>query len=78
MLRLVRLRIGHPRLEALVHEQAPDLLVVVLADELLDVHAAIPQGTALPVGLGDLRLEGDDPFEPRLELVHGRKSTGLR
>ena len=76
VLRLVGLRIGHPRLEALVHQQAPDLLVVVVADELLDVHAAIAERAALAVGLCDLRLEGDDPFEPRLELVHGRKSTG--
>src|SRR4029450_12793034 len=33
--------------------------------------------TASAVGSRNLGLEGDDPFEPRLELVHGRKSTGL-
>ena len=68
--RLVRLGVRHPRLEALVDEQAPDLLVRVLADELLDVDAAIAERAALPVGLGDLRLEGDDALEPWLEVVH--------
>ena len=66
---LVRLRGRETGLEALVDEQAPDLLEVVVADELLDVDAAVTKRTALAVGLGDLRLEGDDPLEPGLELV---------
>ena len=68
--RLVRLRIGHLRVEVVVDEQAPDLLVRVVADELLDVDAAIAERPALAVGLGDLRLEGDDAFEPWPEVGH--------
>ena len=68
--RVVRLRIGHARLEALVDEEAPHLFVRDLADELLDVDAAIPERTALPVGLGDLGLERDNALEPWFEVVH--------
>ena len=39
-----------------------------LPDELLDVDAAVAQRPALAVGLGDLRLDGDDALEPRLEV----------
>ena len=39
-------------------------------DELLDVDAAIAEGAALAVGLGDLGLDGDDAFETRLEVAH--------
>ena len=28
------------------------------------------EGAALAVGLGDLRLDGDDTLEPRLEVGH--------
>ena len=53
-----------------VDQEAPDFLVGHRADELLDVDPAIAQCTAVPIGLGDLRLEGDDPLEAWLELVH--------
>ena len=43
--------------------------------ELLDVHAAVPQRPALPVGLGDLGLERHDAFEPGLEFGHARASV---
>src|SRR5215218_3034482 len=72
---LAGLGIAHPGLEAVVHEEAPDLLVVVRADELLDVDAAVAERAALAVGLGDLGLEGDDALESWPELVHARKST---
>ena len=68
--RLVRLGVRHARLEVLVDQEAPDFLVGHIADELLDVDPAIAQCTAVPIGLGDLRLEGDDPLEAWLELVH--------
>ena len=53
-----------------VDQQAPDLLERVAADELLDVDAAVAKRRALPVGLGDLRLEGDHALEPRVEVAH--------
>src|SRR5205807_7182803 len=53
----------------------PDLLVGHVPDELLDVDPAIPQRAALAVGLGDLRLEGYDALEARLEVVHGAGSV---
>ena len=65
--RLVRLRLRHDRVEVVVDEQPPDVLVRVVADELLDVDAAVAEDAALPVGLGDLRLDGDDALEPGLE-----------
>ena len=45
-----------------------------LADELLDVHAAIAQRAALLVGLGDLGGEGDDAFEAGLDFAHGGRA----
>ena len=77
---LVGLGGRQPRLEALVDEQAPDLLEAVRADELLDVDAAVAERAALAVGLGDLGLEGDDALEPGLEVVHRRPqrlATGI-
>ena len=64
---LIRLRIGQPRVEVVVDEQAPHVVVGVVADELLDVDAAVAKRAAFPVGLGDLRLDGDDALETRLE-----------
>src|SRR5437763_8958252 len=58
------------RLERLVDEEAPHLLEGDLADEVLDVDAAIAELTALFVRLRDLRLEGHDAGEARAELVH--------
>ena len=57
-------------LERAVDEQAPDLLERHLADELLDVDAAVAQGAALAVGLGDLGREGDDALEAGLDFAH--------
>ena len=81
--RLVRLGLGHHRVEVVVDEQAPDPLVRVPADELLDVDAPIAEDAALAVGLGDLGLDRDDAFEPRLEVARprsfreGRYLTGI-
>src|SRR5436190_1158844 len=69
MRRLVRLGIGHLRLEVVIDEQPPDVLVRVVPHELLDVDAPITKHAAFPVGLGNLRLDGDDAFEARLEVV---------
>ena len=60
----------HPRLEAVVHQQAPDLLEGVVPDELLDVDAAVAERGAFPVRLRDLGLEGDDALEAGSKLVH--------
>ena len=67
-----RVRLGgrQARLELAVDEQAPDLLERHLADEVLDVDAAIAQRAALLVGLGDLGGEGDDAFQAGLDFAH--------
>ena len=62
----------HPRLEAVVHQQAPDLLEGVAPDELLDVDAAVAERGAFPVRLRDLGLEGDDALEAGSKLVHAQ------
>jgi hypothetical protein len=53
-----------------------------MADQFLDVNAAIPERTALLVRLGDFRLEGDDAFKSRLEVRHrsflSSSSRGVR
>jgi hypothetical protein len=59
---------GKPRFQVPVHEQAPHLLVGDHPDEVFDVDAAVAQRTALFVGLGYLRGEGNDSFESRLNL----------
>ena len=41
-----------------------------MPDEILDVDPAVAERAAVAVGLGDLRLEGDDALEARLELAH--------
>ena len=46
-----------------------------MADELLDVDAAVTELAALAVGLCDLGLDGDDPLEPWLEIGHGTGSV---
>ena len=71
-----RVRLGGRQagLELAVDEQAPDLLERHLADEVLDVDAAIAQRAALLVGLGDLGGEGDDALEAGLDFTHGRAS----
>ena len=44
-----------------------------MPDELLDVDPAIAERAPFAVGLGDLRLDGDDALQTWLEVVHGRK-----
>ena len=62
-----------PRLVLPVHEQAPDLLVRDVADEILDVDPAVAERAALLVGLGDLSVERDHSLETRRNLYqrHG-------
>src|SRR5262249_18399972 len=69
--------VGQPWLERAVDEQSPDLLERHVADEVLDVDAAIAELPSLLVGLGDLRLEGDDTGEAGREVVaaHARISS---
>jgi hypothetical protein len=46
--------------------------------EVLDVDTAVPQGAALPVGLGDLGLERDDALQTGPEFVpRGRIYLGV-
>ena len=75
VLQLDPLGLRHARLEAAVDEQAPDLLERVVADELLDVDAAVPERRAFLVGLRDLRLERDHALEPWPEVVHAENAT---
>ena len=63
------------RVERAVDQQTPHAAVVVVADELFDVDAAVAQRATFAIGLGDLGLEGNDPFEPVLNyywFTHGR------
>src|SRR5262249_3142341 len=69
-LRHIRLRVGHLRVDVPVDEEAPDVLVRVAADELLDVVAAVTEGAAHGVGRRDRRLDRYDAFEPWPEVVH--------
>jgi hypothetical protein len=66
---LVRLRVRHLRVEVVVDQEPPDVLVRVVADELLDVDAAVAERATLAVGLGDLGLDGDDALEAGSEVV---------
>ena len=67
---LVRVRLRHRRGEVVVDEQAPDVLVREVADEILDVDAAVPERASVPIWLGDLGLDSDNTLETRLELAH--------
>ena len=69
---------GQAGLEVAVDQQAPDLLEGDRADEVLDVDAAVAQRAALLVGLGDLRGEGDDALQARLDFAHARSCTRFR
>jgi hypothetical protein len=59
-----------PRLERVVDEETPHLLERDLADQLLDIDAAIAKRATFSIGLRDLGLERDDALESRLEVVH--------
>src|SRR5262249_51760355 len=61
--------------ERVVNEQAPDVPERDVPGQVLDVHTAVPESPALPVGLGDLGLERHDAFEPGLEFGHVRSSV---
>ena len=56
--------------ELAVDEQRPDVAESHVADEILDVHAAVAERAAVLVRLGDLGLERDDAFESRLKIGH--------
>ena len=58
-----------PGQQAVVDEQAPDLLERHLADQFLDVDAAVAQRVAVAVGLRDLGREGDDALKAGLNFV---------
>ena len=57
------------RAELAVDQQRPDVAEGDLADQVLDVDAAVAQGAAVLVGFGDLGLEGDDAFQAGYEVV---------
>ena len=59
----------HPGVDVVVDEEAPDVLVRVLADQRLDVHAAVTERATLAIGLHDLGLDRHDPLEAGLEVV---------
>jgi hypothetical protein len=63
--------------EPAVDQQRPHIAEGdVLADQILDVHAAIPQGAAVLVWFGDLGGEGDDAFQPLDEVLgHSRRRS---
>ena len=65
-----RLGRRQPGVELAVDQQAPDVAERDLADQVLDVDAAVAEGAALLVGFGDLRLERDDSFESGYEVGH--------
>ena len=67
---------GRPGQERAVDEQAPDLLEGDVADEVLDVDAAVAERAAFLVGLGDLGRERDDAFEAGLDLRDGLAVAG--
>jgi hypothetical protein len=60
---------GEARAELAVDQQRPDVAEGDLADQVLDVDAAVAQGTAVLVRFGDLGLEGDDALEAGYEVV---------
>ena len=66
------------RVELVVDEQAPDVAEGHPADEVVDVDAAVAQGAALLVGLGDLGLEGDDALEAGPEVRVARRGGRSR
>src|SRR5581483_5111583 len=70
--RLVRLRVGHPRVDVIVDEEPPDVLVRDMPDELFDVDPAVAERAALAVGLSDLGLDGDDTLEPWPKVAHAQ------
>ena len=58
-----RLGRGEPGVELVVDQQPPHVSERDAPHEVGDVDPAVAQRTALPVGFGDLGLEGDDTLE---------------
>ena len=50
--------------ELVVDQQRPDVLEADLADQVVDVDAAVPQRPAVPVGFGDGGMERDHTLQP--------------
>src|SRR5262249_2788479 len=50
----------------------------VAADELFNVDAPIAERAAVPVRLGDLRLERDDAFEARAEICRAHPAGSVQ
>jgi len=67
-----------PGVQPAVDEQAPDLRVGDPAHEVLDVDAAVAQGAAVAVGLGDLGRERDDALETGLHPVRAHVASRAR
>ena len=67
-----RVRSGRlqPRLRLVVDEKPPHLLERSDADKVFDVDPAVAERPTVAVGLRDLRLEGNNAFQSRLELAH--------
>ncbi len=65
-----RLRGRQTGVELVVDQEPPDVPERDPPDQFVDVDPAVAQGAALPVRLGDLRLEGDDPLEAGNEFGH--------
>jgi hypothetical protein len=64
----VRLGRRQARLVLAIDQQPPDLLVRDVADQLLDVDAAVAKRATLPVRLGDRRVERDYSLKSRRNL----------
>ena len=75
-----RVRLGRREagLVAAVHQEAPDLLERNVPDEVLDVDAAVTEGAALLVRLGDFGLEGNHALEAGLDLAQWAPFLGGR
>ena len=65
------------RIELGVHEESPYVAVGDTSHKVFDIHAAVAQGAAFTVGLGDLGFEGDDAFESGDEVAHVCLQGGL-
>ena len=65
-----RFRRRYPRVELTVDQQPPDIAEGHPANEVCDIDAAVSQGAAIAIGLGNLRLEGNHALQARDELSH--------
>ena len=63
--------------EGVVDEQRPDIVETHPADQVIDVDTAIPQSTAVLVGLGDGGVERDDAFQTGDERRFVLESLGF-